>query len=248
MARITKELDEQHPDHDWSGYEIDYLVEQAALKGIVIGTENERGREKCYTRPAVSWSGFWSQGDGLAFDATINWPVFFEAHPDFKEKELNWYLLLVSNPDYFTAGVHRYNSGNTMDAESDDKCYDIVEHGFFAGLEMEAGEGQMPPLDGQALEKYVLEACQDEAIDMYKSLEKTYEIECEFMKDQEIERLIEEHTDDLKELLLSLPAEFRLNEIESDDIDGVDLDELKLVRHKKGGVYCISEAGQEFLK
>lgn len=250
MALITRDLDENsYPDWDWWEDEIDYLVEQAATRGIDIGTDTVRSRGKTLAQPAVSFSGFYSQGDGLAFDATINWPIFFEAHSDFKEKHINWFLLLVSNPDYFDVGVHRYNGrSNNMWAELENNYPDIIECGFFAGLEMEANEGQMPLLDGSALERYILEACEEEAADMYRALEAVYEAEREYTNKCRVEILLEEHQEQLKELLWCLPAEFSLAAIEHETIDWDDLDTLGLVEPVGRGGYIISAAGMEVMR
>ena len=74
------DLDGGYPDHDWYTDMLEWFAEDAKTRGIDIPYESARrqvkGEVACYV-PTISFSGFYSQGDGLAFNCTINWPVFF---------------------------------------------------------------------------------------------------------------------------------------------------------------------------
>ena len=196
MAQLTKNIGNQAPDYSyWYEGEIEYFVEDLKLRGIIIFGE-QRGRRRDGTaimEPAISFSGFWSQGDGLAFDCKISWPEFIETHPEFAMTLPAWWLLLSLNPDYFTAGTQRHNRSNTMSVEVCDNYPDVVEHGYFAGTEMES----LPELRVHDLEDYIKGVCEAEAHKMYKSLEETYEAECEYIREQEIESVKENEAEQL---------------------------------------------------
>lgn len=245
MSQLTKGIDNLYPDDSyWYDNEFEYFVSDLKTRGINI-VEEIRGKRKDgmnITAPAISFSGFCSQGDGLAFDCNISWPEFFRANPSFVEALPVWFLLLVSNPYYFNAGTRRLSRGNTMSAFVEDDYPDVVDHGYFAGTEIES----LPDLDALvlALEKYVLDVCESEADKMYKALEAAYEAECEYMREQALESIKETEAERLREVLLLLPAAGQrgdfvraLDEADICDVDFEDLEVLGLVRHDAEGIY-----------
>lgn len=261
MSALTEGVDNCADDWD-ADYDLEYFVEDAATRGIDICQDSRTtSKGKHYNVPAISYSGFWSQGDGLAFDCKINWPVFFEAHPDFKEALPEWYLLLVANPSFVFGGTKRHGrDSNCMEIAIDTDTDDVVERGFFAGHDMnellESIDGLMP------LEDYVLDACKSEASDMYESLESSYEHECEYQKEQYLETIIEENAEllarFLARVLLLRGATFELkwvNELlydvedeDGDEIDAEDLELLGLIEHAGKGVWQVTDKGKELVK
>lgn len=236
MAQLTNRLGEAYPDWDWFDSDFYYFVEYLKARGIVV----EKETHKTSTSPAISFSGFWSQGDGLAFDCDIDWPVFCATHPDMLDALPVWYLLLCCNPAYVSAGSKRDSRGNTMSVGVDhNDVDDLIEHGFFAGQSVD--EVVLNSTDRE-LEEYLKDVLEAEASGMYKSLEKTYEAECEYLKEQEIASLREEHDELLVKALALLPETFTRREAiglldDADDLDFEDLDVLGLIRHIAGGVY-----------
>lgn len=254
MAQLTRHIDDGADDW-WYEDELEYFVSEAKTRGIEIDMEPDRvtkDKKQLY-RPAISFSGFYSQGDGLAFDADINWPVFFEANPSFKTEETAWYLLLVSNPSYVTGGVERTGrNSNCFTGNLECDYPDVVEHGYFAGVDMESSVDGMPEFYLKTLEDYVLDVCQDEATQMYRSLENSYEEECRYQKDQRIEMILEEN----EELLACAMAELLLEGdvfdtrtvyLEAEGVDFEDLENLGLIKRGRGSIHLVTDKGKELV-
>lgn len=246
MANLTRGLDELYPDWNWYEDSLDTFVDEASLKGIIIGVDRPSNARGYRNQHAVSFSGFSSQGDGLCFDCDIKWPEFIEAHPDFKEKLPEWFLLLSANPDYVEAGMNRSQRGNTMTALLEFDYPDVVESGFFAGLDM---TDEVPDLSDADLETYVKNTCTDLASDWYHRLDKEYDFICDDMRQQRVNELIEEHCTDLRTILAALPAKFDQTIIhyEYAEYDFEDLNNLGLVEHVTCGAYRVSDAGKGLL-
>ena len=202
MAILTAGLQEVHPYDGWYESELDFHVDRLAAEGICIGEDRVGTRSPGY---GVSFSGFYSQGDGLAFDSTVDWPKFIEANPSFKEQMPVWFLLLAANPNYFKVGtVRNPRWDNTMRSSVDDEDVEtVVEHGFFAGVEIDSIKG----LDIPDLEQYYKDACVSEARNIYNILEEVFESECEYLQEQQMEQLIEKNTDFLKLIIGKLLLE-----------------------------------------
>lgn len=246
MSEIQDRIDRAEVWGDWYADMLENFVEEAALKGINIPVEqNKRGRNE----PAISFAGFWSQGDGLAFDCNINWPVFLEANPSFKENRLNWYLLLVANPSYVNAGTSRHGrNGNSMTANSDiDWIPDaVVEDGFFAGVPTDQIEND-PTFLG--IDSEVLSICEDEAGRMYKALEAEYEHHLEFERQTIREEIIDGLRGELKLILTELAkCEVFRKQYMHDDVEWGNLDALGLVEHSRGGYWYVTDAGWEVIE
>jgi len=222
---ITRGIDSLYPEYDWWDLEFECFKEDLATRGIVIGTDIRGKNRKGETilEPAISFSGFYSQGDGLAFDATIDWAKFLETHSSFAEQLPEWYLLLAANPNDVIASTKRntrHNNQMGVSCEWNSASPFEVEHGFFAGMI----EDELPMTLAE-LEEWVLGACEAEATKMYESLESTYEAECEYLREQEVESLIEENLDAVREALAMFPEEH-------DEVDLQDLRELGLAERR----------------
>lgn len=222
MAQITKNLDQVELWDDWYEDMLDQFVEEAKEKGIQID-QRARGRHRV---PEIHFSGFWSQGDGLYFEAHIDWIKFFDGHQKLKDEHLNWYLLLSANPDYASGradgGMHR---GYNQRAYVDTDLPEVIEQGFFAGtpevdLELDIG----------SFEWAVQDACEAEASRMYKALEAEYEFQLEDAKERAIEDLIEDLIEEYKEPICRMLWPMMTGgEVEEDEIDLDDLENLGLI-------------------
>jgi len=164
MSILTGEFDSICPEYDWASDTIEEFVNELEAKGIDI--ERVKPSKRGYCAPDIHWSGFDSQGDGLAFSSRIRWEKFIEHHPDMKEQLPQWYLLLVANPDYVYGGTSTNGRGTNMTTSLDVDSADVVESGFFAGVPIEE-----VPVDITDLEEYVQEVCEEEANRMYEGLE-----------------------------------------------------------------------------
>jgi hypothetical protein len=236
MSSITKDLDSLYPDYQWWESDMDFFVSDLEAKGVKIGTDSRTGRlGKEIVEPAISFSGFCSQGDGLAFDCTIDWTVFFHAHPEFAEQMPHWYLLLVANPFMVEVNSIRHSRGNSMSVNVGYNAYYEDDHGavtdgFFAGVQTDE-----LPMTESSLETYMYEYLDGEASRMYRELESTYDSECEYMRDQRKEELKEQYADNISAAMSALPDVFTRTHAEEclDAVEGVvdfaDLDELGYV-------------------
>lgn len=241
MAQITRGIDQVEVWDNWYEDSLDHFVEEAKEKGIEIGSERNG-------KPAISFSGFWSQGDGLAFDADINWPVFFDAHPELKTEYVDWYLLLSANPKYFYTCVRRERRNDLyMQASvSWDDYPDKVEYGFFAGLDV---EDELPELYSAALEATVLSVCEDEAHRMHKALEEEHEAQLEYEVELAKEAMVEEYKAALRSILwpLSTTGAFTRADVYHDEVDFADLMTLDLVKGVAGRGWLVSKKGLKVL-
>lgn len=230
MSDLTSSLGESYPEYDWWDGDLDYYAEELRLRGINITNEHHRYPSgKVIESPAISFSGFSSQGDGLAFDCSIDWEVFCQTHPLMAEELTEWWLLLSTNPDLIIACTRRHSRGNLMSFDMDYSAeYDVVQHGFFAGMDV----SDLPVVDAQ-LYNWMTRVLEDEADDMYRLLEKTYDAECEYLREQEIEAIKEEHAETLAEAMRALPDVVTRREADEilsgfTEIDFSDLEELGL--------------------
>jgi len=209
MSHITADVDSGYPDYDWYDSELEYWQEQLRAQGINISDEVHKGHSgKEYRQPAVSFSGFYSQGDGLAFDCSVSWSEFFAVNPSFAEQLPEWFLLLSANPDIVEVSSTRNSRGNTMridvdyrlEQEAADGC---VANGFFAGVPTDE-----LPLVFRDLEEWMDQYLDHVASDMYQSLQDLYESECEYIKEQGCEDIREQYATEIQAALSILPSVF----------------------------------------
>ena len=253
MSNLTYNLDEDcYPDWDWSADSLLAYQEMYGEYGILINDDHHKNRHsKHYSTPAISFSGFHSQGDGLAFDAVIQWVPFFEKHSSLKTEYLNWYLLLSANPDYVFGGTKRSNRSNNMTVDISIEAPEVIENGFFAGMRCDLEE---LGCDWRALEEMVKDICESAADRMYRELEEEYESICEGMKQDRIDAIIEENQVHLAPMLetvdvLGTFTKAQANQIWADDeADFSDMVELDLVVHVGAGEYQVSISGKKLIR
>lgn len=246
MGSIQERINSAEVWHDWYADMLWDFVSDAATRGIHIETEQLR---RGNNGPAISFRGFWSQGDGLAFDSTIDWPVFFEANPSFKNQHTSAYLLLVANPKLANMRTVRTGrDGVSMDTEFECDFYDdeVIESGFFEGSTVGYVVNE---IEFDKVGDYIKSICYSEAGSMYNKLEAEYEFQIEDAQQQVREQIVEELRDDLKLILTELAqCELFKRQAVHDDIEWSDLDELKLIDHSRGGYWYITDAGWEVLE
>lgn len=138
----------------------------------------------------VAWSGFHSQGDGLAFDASVHVTEYME----FKGYDVthNALYLDILNYGIVRATVkrgNRYSNYMQDEAECEDYCTGNTEPtGIYQNLEQDAWDElvyeQYDDLMDTML-KEIGEDAQEHARDMYRALESDYEAstsEAEFIE------------------------------------------------------------------
>lgn len=257
MSMLTKGFDSIYLAYDWASYSLEEFVKELEAKGIDI--ERCKPNKNGYCAPDIVWSGFGSQGDGLAFSSRIRWEKFIEHHPDMKEQIPQWYLLLVANPDYVYGGTSTNMRGTNMTTALDVESTYIVESGFFAGVPIAEVPIYIPDL-----QEYVQEVCEEEANRVYKRLEEEHDWLVESEKERAIEYCLEENREMIqlcigKLLLLGdsftrpecLSVIDEVQEGVDETFDWDDLYELVLIESNYGNVdynYRVTTEGKEFMK
>ena len=237
IMNIEQRLGTADVCYDWYGYMLETFVDEASLQGISIGSDKHG--------PDIQFSGFYSQGDGLAFAAHTHWPVFIEAHPTFQTELPEWYLVLSADPSVASVSTSVTRGNNLQMNSRVDDLYPICG-GFFDGMLI----NDVPVNDGE-LERYVKSVCEAEASRMYKELEAEYEYQIEQRIEQVKEEIIEENIDDVRSVLASLlfqgeTFQPRLLIIDS-DITPYGLDLLGLTERVNGRMWRVTDKGKEVL-
>ena len=136
----------------------------------------EKLKEQGFNDPTFHWSGFWSQGDGASFTATVDIGQYIKAHSrELAQAGFNLFdLRKVAYGNHgedwevvdtrITQSGHYYHAG-TMSIGS-------IEVSGEAPEELEKAMGK--------LEDLILSDARDLAEDFYKALEKEYEYESSF--------------------------------------------------------------------
>lgn len=160
-------------DWEWWACSYDNFIEDMAKLGIEIDIKEKRNHNGYVSKsPKIYFSGFYSQGGGASFEASINVIDFIKAHGVVKEYwklylnliKYNCYLSInigIRSPHYSHSGT-MYLSQNSFDYDNWDHNGDIVH---VCSLEQQADD----------LAQYILETCQGYADDLYDTLEKEYE-------------------------------------------------------------------------
>lgn len=164
-------------EYDWT---ITDFVERMATFGITL-TEDE-----------VQFTGFWSQGDGACFQATVR------PSPKLFEKDCQDYLdtpyvaiihALAENGHvedvYIKRGSGNYSHKYMMEMEDEDfsNCFDPEEwveeyemsDGMFAGMPVRTAINLITDEDLEEYTDTVLDLCRDHAEDLYRDLERDYD-------------------------------------------------------------------------
>lgn len=250
MNNLKQQLEQAEPYDEWYKDILLEFQEEAAEKGVDIPNENRRNE------PAISFSGFWSQGDGLAFDASINWEKFLATNKEFQfQDELpKWYMFLTANPSSVPAACHRNNArGYAMVAYVDDYIHEHHTTGFFAGV---SDDELHTILDFSKLETFMQVYFEDMADDFYNRLEKEYEGQMECENERIIEDYIEENQAEIREVLAAFllhgesfgPAACTETLIDK-TITLSELHEVGFVDYHSWSekIYKVSDKGKEFV-
>jgi hypothetical protein len=146
-------------DWDWWDFSLEQFVTDMEELGIDI--EQTRGKKNQHE---IHFSGFYSQGDGLAFSAGIDIPKFLKSHKATKE-----YWLLYTNllRDNISLTVWVKESGRYFSMVSD---FDLDIWNI--GNDARANKIQKMSED---FTEWILDICRDHASDLYRELEKEYE-------------------------------------------------------------------------
>ncbi|CAB4123520.1 hypothetical protein UFOVP48_20 [uncultured Caudovirales phage] len=158
--RFEKEYHEwcQHfPDYDWWEDTEGNFTDRCAQQGVRVDN--------------ITFSGFWSQGDGAAFAGRVYVYEWMEqkgydlTHPAA-------YLASKDDGSYVRLEIGR---GNNMRANYDGWVY-TEPSGVFIGLEFQAWESLVEEqLDDISIEAEVLSFCEDLAQELYTDLRDEYE-------------------------------------------------------------------------
>lgn len=161
-----KRFDKEHQrwyayvlDYDWWEYTYDDFKATCATKGVSVSD--------------MTFSGFWSQGDGAAFAGHVCIPTFMEQQ-GLDEKYPALYIAAKNDGSYVRV---RFTRGNNMQCADYAMCGNQTEPaGVFDGLDQETWEALVDEQDGDAnLEKDIMEFCEDLAHDLYTALEAEHD-------------------------------------------------------------------------
>lgn len=169
----AKELKERDPKRfndeywKWTGYATewewwDFIYDNfkadCALKGVRVDD--------------ITFSGFWSHGDGAAFAGKVyvyEWMEIMKLDEQYPAA----YLACKSDGTFVSLEIGR---GNNMRANMEDHLFDSESEGVFAGLD--AGEWLAlvdEQIDAMSVESEILTYCEGLASDLYKSLRDEYD-------------------------------------------------------------------------
>jgi hypothetical protein len=166
--RFEREYWDWVSNHWWEGDNtIDWFVSEQTTKGILDIDPKD-----------VSFSGFWSQGDGAAFDARVDVLAFMR----LKGYD-NTYMPLYMDMDNYgvTCRVSRGGGGSNYMSHGADIDYtpcNCAPAGVFSDMSQEAWdiltEEQWGALEDE-LATEIHEYAKDAADELYKSLEEDYD-------------------------------------------------------------------------
>jgi hypothetical protein len=251
MSDPLKQIESAVPFHNWYGHALECFQEEAEALGVEISTERDK-------TPAISFSGFWSQGDGLSFDAYIRVEKFLEANKGFQEKLPKWFLFLVANPDAVNISCSRHSHhSHTMSVLIDDYIHDNFVQGFFAGVDDYDLNNQLSFME---LEHYMVDYFNTMAKGFYDRLEKEYEYQLEFERERIKENFIDKYEEEIREVLVACMLcgeKFTLEDCERIlwelDITLSELKEIEFVDYhhkpttKVDYYYKVTDKGKEFV-
>lgn len=153
-------------DHNWWEFTVEDFVEYLESKGITT-TQND-----------VSFSGFYSQGDGASYSGSIHssdMKRFMDLH-DLSSQYESAYMFAKQNELY--VDINRTNShychSYTMCVCLNDEIWDEHEEGSVRSEVYQAMERDFNN-NFQALEKRIEEICRTYADELYSKLREEYE-------------------------------------------------------------------------
>lgn len=134
----------------------DINVDYDGWHDCVIEDEQSRLEELGYNNVKIGYRGFWSQGDGAHFTATVDIAKFLKTH-----KLVSKYRKVYKESDNCTITIkHRGHYEHEMCMYTDSEAYGMSE----------AVEDELVKL-----EEYIINEARDEARKIYKMLEKEYD-------------------------------------------------------------------------
>lgn len=159
--RFQREYDkwqEHTPDYDWWDCIEESFIENCANQGVRVDK--------------ITFSGFYSQGDGAAFTGRVDVYQWMEqkgqhiTHPAA-------YLACKDDGSYVSLETGR---GNNMRANLEQWANQTAPSGMFKGLEQEAWEELVDEqISDLSIEDEVLSFCNDLAQELYTDLRDEYE-------------------------------------------------------------------------
>jgi hypothetical protein len=153
-------------EHDWWDYIYEDFVEYVEEKGISTTTKD------------MSFTGFWSQGDGASYEGTIHssdMKRFMDAH-DLSTQYESAYFFAELEQIYVTINrtSSHYCHSHTMRISLSDEIWDDYGEGSVRSEVYQVMERDFNN-NFQALEKRIEEICRGYADELYHRLQEEYE-------------------------------------------------------------------------
>jgi len=173
QERILDKHRDINVDYDWwDDVYADFVMDMQAI-GIQVDTRTVRTHKgRTYEEPNISFSGFWSQGDGAAFAGRMYYADIaarMEKKPEMKEMQARYTADLDCH-----MGWH-VRSNNSM---SFDYGYDLPEPDDDAPALRQIAQRQVRDEFDKVMEVFMKELEEEvkgHANQLYKNLEKEYE-------------------------------------------------------------------------
>jgi len=137
--------------HEWWEPEIEWFKEEMLKKG--------------YHVEDVSFSGFYSQGDGASWTGAVRLQDWINAHPGTYDTKVYEYIRECADDEGDTLPITR-------------KSYPHYCHRFMMQTDYTVFDYELHDISAESMiifTELVLKAARDEAYQLYKSLEKIYE-------------------------------------------------------------------------
>jgi hypothetical protein len=153
-------------EHNWWEFVYEDFVEHVEEKGIST------------TEKDISFSGFWSQGDGACYTGTIHssdMKRFMDAH-DLSEQYESAYFFAELEQIYVTINrtSSHYNHSHTMRVSLNDDFADEYEHDSLRSEVYKVMERDFVN-NFESLEKRIEEICRGYADELYRNLGEEYD-------------------------------------------------------------------------
>ena len=158
-------------DHDsWYTFLYYDFIEDCAKIGIEVDTNTRRYGERTHTEPDITWSGFWSQGDGLAFGGRVDdvnklLGIQIDTYPIF-----NKYINELEGYFSFSWGTGGSINVRFNDYEIEHIGNYIDNYHPFAEIWQEALEQEMIQI-----EEIIKDIVDSQCRDLYRKLEEAYD-------------------------------------------------------------------------
>jgi hypothetical protein len=156
FAELSEEVKEKALDNlrdinvdfdDWH----DFMLEEFEVELTALG----------YIDPEIGYRGFYSQGDGAHFTASVDVEKWIKSH--HMGREFPALLRYAKKGGYISAGIVRSSS-----------FYDH-EYTISAEIELDSDASEKAELESQRFENAILEDAREQSRKIYRRLEKEYE-------------------------------------------------------------------------